>query len=119
MHTSRHFGLALKIVRISACAVFLLPAVPLGALADTTAAWMGKVAYINNRHIGVSSNAQTRDFLVDANTQYLRNGEKISSKEIKDGMLVTVSYSGSALFGSTKALRVEIKTFTLPLPSGT
>ena len=118
MQLSRHFGLALKVVRISACAVFLLPSVPAAALADTTSAWMGKVVYVNSRHIGVSSNAQTRDFVLDADTQYLRNGEKIALKDIKNGTLVTVSYASSSLFGSTRALRVEIKTFTLPLPTG-
>ena len=100
-------GLALLL--LAACAV----ALPARAV-TTPGTWMGSVVYINDRHIGVKANSQTRDFLLDENTQYTHNGKSATHKSVTDGATVTVYFEQRALFGSTKATRVDLMTFTLP-----
>lgn len=100
-------------ILLSALSLFLLTP----ARAETSGTWMGTVVYINNTHIGVKAQAQTRDFLLGSDTGYFSGGQKVGHGEVTPGMLVVVSYTQSALFGSTRATRVDVKTFAVPAPA--
>lgn len=78
---------------------------------------MGQVAYLNNRHIGVKAQAQTRDFVIDDSTQVYVNDKQSTMASVSKGATVTVAYAESSLFGSTHATRITVMSFTLPTPS--
>jgi hypothetical protein len=93
------------------------PLLSLPARADTTGSFAGTVAYVNRTHIGVKSGTQTRDYLIpsDFNNVTGRNG-KVAYSTIKTGEFVTVQYTQSPLFGSTRATKIIIG-FPLTMPS--
>lgn len=84
-----------------------------------TGTWTGTVVYINNSHIGVKSQSQTRDFLIDKDTGYVENGKPSAHGSVQPGALVSVTYLQSTFFGSTRATRVEITSFSWPAPQST
>lgn len=96
----------------------LLTVLAIPARSTTTGTWTGTVVYVNNAHIGVKSQAQTRDFILDGDTTYYTNGKKASHSSIENGMMVTVSFTQRTLFGSTRATRIDTSSFALPLPTG-
>jgi hypothetical protein len=110
------------LIAAAALLVIIGSLVPAGR-ADTTLGWTGTVAYINNAHIGVKGQSQgkteTKDFLLteDLKGVYSSDGKKIDLGAVKVGQLVRVSYERSAVFGSTRATRIdEIRFGNLPLP---
>ena len=77
---------SLRVLALTLALGVLVLSAGLHAIADTTGSWMGQVVYVNNRHIGVKSQAQTRDFLLDANTIFLENGKPAELKDNPHGI---------------------------------
>jgi len=113
MRIARHWWLAFVLLPI----VMLTLVQP--ARSNTTGTWMGTVVYINNAHIGVKAQGQTRDFILSSDTGFFQNGKKIHRGDVNNGTLVDVSYNSSTLFGSTHATRVDVKTFLVPAAAPT
>ena len=87
---------------------FLLPST---AHASTTGSWSGTVAYIDQRHIGVKSQAQTRDFLIPADFNNVRSSSETKTSSlggIKPGTFVTVRFAQRTLFGSTTVSEIVV-----------
>lgn len=98
----------------------LLGAIALPARSDTTGTWMGTVKYINNTHIGVSAQAQTKDFLLASDTSvYSSAGQKMGRDQIQPGMTVRITYSRSGAFAITRATRIDVGGLSWPLPKPT